>query len=301
MKKFILFITITTLIMVYGIAMADTEKAIEGIRFSIERSALPQEAKASLLKKAYDAVNAGIQSDDIAVIINRSLNLGVNSKTIEGFIDIAVKVKNQNLPVRPVLDRIQQGLSKGVPSERILNVANTLAEKLNSANTIINNLIKEGIKVRNTRERQEAIVTVARAMERSIPEEIITQTGIKVRKHNYSLSMFDKAIDTMTNLVGSGMRVEQASKLVNKAMDKGYSERDMLRMEREISIELKKGLRIEDAVKMMESVMERGGFDQGHRGIDGGQMRGIGSGTGSGSGMGGGSGTGSGSGMGGGR
>ena len=241
MKRLLIFLTIISLLMVCGIGMAETgQKAIAEIRLSIEKSAFSKETKTSLLDKVNNAVNAGIQPDDIVIIVSRGLRQNIDGKAIEGFIDIAVKVKNQNLPVRPVLDRIQQGLSKGVPSERILNVANTLAEKLNSANTIINNLIKEGIKVRNTRERQEAIVTVARAMERSIPEEIITQTGIKVRKHNYSLSMFDKAIDTMTNLVGSGMRVEQASKLVNKAMDKGYSERDMLRMEREISIELKK-------------------------------------------------------------
>lgn len=292
MRRIIFFVIIITLIMVYGIAMADTD----GIRLSIERSALPQEAKASLLKKAYDAVNAGIPADDLAVIVNRGLNRSLDGKTIEGLIDIAAKAKGQNLPVRPVLDRIQQGLSKGVPPERILNVANNLAEKLSSANIILNNLAKEGIKVSNAREKEDAIFTVARALERSIPETIITQIGMRVKKHNYAISMFDRAIDTLTNLVEGGMRVEQASRLVNKAMDKGYSEKDILRMEREIFSELKEGRRMEDAVRRMESAIERGGFDRGYRGTEGGQMRGTGSGTGSGSGMGGGSGMGSGSG-----
>ncbi len=284
MRRIILFVTIITLIMVYGIAMADTKKAIDEIRLSVEKSALPQEAKASLFKKASDAVNAGIQSDDIAVIINRGLNRGVDSKTIEGFIDIATKAKGQNLPVSPVLDRMQQGLSKGVPPERILNVANNLAEKLNSANTIINNLIKEGIKTGNPKDREDAVLTVARAMERAIPENIITQTGMRVKKHNYPISMFDRAIETLTNLIEGGMRVEQASKLINKAIDKGYSEKDMLRMENEIFNELKEGKRMEDAARGMESAIERGSFDRGHRGMEGGQMRGTGSGMG-GSGM----------------
>lgn len=279
MRRIILFVTIITL-MVYGMAMADTEKAIDGIRLSIERSAMPREAKASLFKKASDAVNAGIQSDDIAIIINRGLNRGVDSKTIEGFIDIAVEIKLQNLPVRPVLDRVQQGLSKGVPPKRILGAANNLAEKLGGANTILNNLVKEGQKVSNPKEREEAVLTVARALERSIPEIVITQTGIRVKKHNYLISMFDRAIETLTNLVEGGMRVEQASKLVNKAMDKGYSEKDMLKMERGIFSELKEGKRMEDVARGMESVIERGGFDRGHRGMEGGQMRGTGSGMG---------------------
>jgi hypothetical protein len=297
MRRIILFVTIITLILVYGIAMADTKKAIDGIRLSVERSALPQEAKASLLKKASDAVNAGIQSDDIAVIINRGLNRGVDSKTIEGFIDTAIKVKGQNLPARPVMDRIQQGLSKGVPPERILGVTKRLAEKLTEADTITKNLVDSGVKAGDSKEREDAVQAVARALERSIPEDIIAQIGVTVKKHNYSLSMFSRAIHTMTTFVESGMPANQASRLVNKAMNKGYSEKDMLTMEKEAANEIKEGKRMEDIGRRMESVMERGSFGQGFRGMEGGRGPGTGSGMGGGSGMGSGSGWGSGSGM----
>lgn len=298
MRRLIILVTITSLFIVCGIVMADTgEKAIAEIRLSIEKSALSQETKAVLLKNVYEAVNAGIPSDDIAIIINRSLRYGVDGKTIEGFIDTAIKVKRQNLPTRPVLDRIQQGLSKGVPPERILGATRKLAEKLSVAEGIVNNLIKSDVKTGNTAEKGELVQTVARALERSIPKNIITQIGINVRKHNYSLSIFDKAVDTVTNFVESGMSVELASRLVNKAIDKGYSEKDMWKMEREIADELKEGRKMEDVARRMESVMDRG-FERSYRGMEGGQMRGTGSGMGSGSSIGS-SGMGSGSGMGG--
>ena len=86
----------------------------------------------------------------------------LDGKAIEGFIDIAVKVKNQNLPVRPVLDRIQQGLSKGVPTDRIMGVTGMLAEKLSVANTIVNDLIKSGVKAGSGTAKEETVQTVAR-------------------------------------------------------------------------------------------------------------------------------------------
>ena len=288
MKRLILFLTIISLLMVCGTAIAETgQKAIEEIRLSIEKSAFSKETKTSLLKKVNDAVNAGIQPGDVVIIVNRGMRQNLDGKAIEGFIGIAVKVKNQNLPVRPVLDRMQQGLSKGVPADRIMGVTGMLAEKLSVANTIVNDLIKSGVKAGSGKAKEETIQTVALALERSIPENIITQTGMRVKKHNHPISMFEISIDTMTNLVGSGMRVEQASKLVNKAMDRGYSEKDILRMEREIFSEIKEGKRMEDAARRMESVMERGGFERSHRGMEGGQMRGTSSGMESGSSMGG--------------
>lgn len=298
MKRLILFVSIIGLFMVCGTAIAEMgQKAIAEIRLSIEKSAFSKETKASLLKKASDAVNAGIQSDDIAVIINRGLNRGVDSKTIEGFIDTAIKVKGQNLPARPVMDRIQQGLSKGVPPERILGVTKRLAEKLTEADTITKNLVDSGVKAGDSKEREDAVQAVARALERSIPEDIIAQIGVTVKKHNYSLSMFSRAIHTMTTFVESGMPANQASRLVNKAMNKGYSEKDMLTMEKEAANEIKEGKRMEDIGRRMESVMERGSFGQGFRGMEGGRGPGTGSGMGGGSGMGSGSGWGSGSGM----
>ncbi len=281
MRRIFLFVTILALFAICGAAGAETgQKAAAEIRSSIEKSAFSQAAKELLLKKAYDAANAGIPPDDVAIVIDRGLRQGADSRTMEGFLDTAVKVRKQNLPVRPVLDRIQQGLSKGVPPGRILDVTERLAEKLNRAGTLTGNLTQSGVKADNDREKENAIQTVARALERSIPENAITQAGLRVKKHNYPLSIFGGAVDMMTNLVESGVSVERAARLVNKALDKGYSEKDMSRMEREIAGELREGRRMEDAVKRMESVMERGSFGQGYKGMDSGQMRPGGAGMG---------------------
>lgn len=294
MKKLIIYGAVAVLLMFSGPAAADTlQKAIEGMKSSVERAALTREAKESLLRKAGDAVSAGIPADDVATIITRGLSRGLDSNVIEGLVDTVLDVKAKNLPVRPVLDRIEQGLSKGVPPERIFTVTKRLAEKLAGADGIVNSLIKSGLKAGKDTEREGAVQTVARALERSVSENVITLTGIKAKKGNYSLSFFDKAVATLTTLTENGVPADHALRLVNKAMDKDYSEKDMRDMEREILNDLRAGRRMDEVIKNMDSMMERRSFERDSRGLDREQMpggQGMGGGGGSGAGMDGGSG-----------
>src|SRR3972149_5352435 len=297
-KKIILILLVAamSLLMINGIAMAETgKKTIDEIRRSLETSSLSQQAKAFLSKKAMNAVKTGIPPEDIQIIIDRSLKNGVDGRSIDSFLDTAIKVKEQNLPVETVLDRMQQGLSKGVPPEKILNATRGLAERLNNANSIVNGVVRSGVRAASNREREEAIKTVARAVESSISENIIAQTGTKMKQHNHPLSMFNMAINTMSILAGNGIPMEHASRLVNSAIDRGYSERDMLRMEKELFDGLREGRPMEDSIKKMDSLMNRRGFGEEHRGMESGNIPGSGMSSGAGSDhrMGTGSGTGS--------
>jgi hypothetical protein len=125
----------------------------------------------------------------------------------------------------------------------------------------------------------DAIETVARALEKSIPAGAIMRTGEKVRDRQGSIGLFDRAVDTMTTFVGSGMHADQASRLVHTAVDKGYSERDFESMERYMVNELRNGRRMHDVVSGMESRMERGEMRDMHE-RPGGPMHEPGSGMG---------------------
>ncbi len=263
------------LLVVWGSASAEPgQKAVDEIKRSVERSALPQEAKETLLAKAREAVNAGIQPDDIAVMVSRGLDRGVDGKVIAGFLDTAVEVKAANLPVRPVLDRIEQGLSKGVPPERIFTATKRLAEKLADADGIVSSLVRSGLKAGKSAEKEAAVQTVARALERSVPEEVISQTGVKARKQNYSLSLFERAVDTVTTLAENGVPVNPAARLVQNAVDSGYSEKELLALERDILSGLREGRSMDEVIKRMESPMERRDFERDSRGLDREQMPG---------------------------
>ena len=99
---------------------AATEDAMNAITRQVERSALSEDAKSALLRKAGEAVNAGIPVDDLEIIITRGISRGADSATLIEYLGLALSVKTRGLPMRPVLDRIQQGLSKGAPATKII-------------------------------------------------------------------------------------------------------------------------------------------------------------------------------------
>ncbi len=231
---------------------------IDEARAAVERSPLPKEAKAGILARADQAVAAGIPSEDVAIIITRSLEQGVEGRHIEKFLDTATRTKAQGLPARLILDCTEQGLTRGIPAERIEAVTERRSAQLAAAKPVVDRLEAQGLKAPHAKAADDAVETVARAMERSIPQDAITRTGEKVRDRKGSLGLFNRAVDTMTTFAGSGMTAGQAAKLVHTAIDKGYSERDFEAMERYMAGELRKNRPMNDIISGMDSRMERG-------------------------------------------
>ncbi len=257
-------------------------KHLDEARLSVQKSSLSREAKLSMLAKADRAVAAGIPAEDVSIIITRGLKQGVPSPHIEGFLETAVRVKEQNLPVRLVLDRIEQGLAKSVPAERIAGVTQKLSGNLAAARPVVVKIESGGVKSTHSGHSDDAVETVARAFEKSIPEDTIMHTGDKVRDQKGSIVLFNRAVDTMTTFVGNGMHADQASRLVHSAIERGYAEQGLANMERYMVDELRSGHHMKDITAGMESHMMHGGMrgmhDRSGGGSGGGMMGGPGSG-----------------------
>lgn len=260
----------------YAHAEGSGSNHLDEARTTIERSSLAKEAQVALLAKADRAVTAGIPAEDVAIIITRGLKQGVSGPTLEGFLETATVVKEQHLPSRLVLDRIEQGLAKGVPGERISGVTQNLSRHLATAKPMVEKIESSGVKPAPSGRPIAPIETVARALERSIPPDAILRMGEKVQARKGSMALFDRAIDTMTVFVGNGMQTEQASRMVHSAIERGYSEKDLGTMERYLAEGLRKNRSMDEIVSGMETRMERGEMRDMHE--SGGGMGGPGAG-----------------------
>jgi hypothetical protein len=229
------------------------------IRSAVERSSLSQAEKAEVLDEAGRAIRSGIPADDVAIIVTRAQDRKAGADTTKTLLKTVVETGEKGLPIGPVLNRIEQGLSKGISPEKISVSSRRLAEKLSAAQPIVNDLVRGGVAEGSGRDREYAVETVARALERSIPEDAITRAGRQVKDRKGSVVLFDKAVHTMTNLIENGMPADSASRLVNSAVGRGFSEKDLTKMEREVVEGLGKGKGMDDVIRSTESEIKRDG------------------------------------------
>jgi hypothetical protein len=224
----------------------------DAIQRALASSALSPADQAVVRSKAAAAIKAGIPSEDVEVLVSRGLNRGADAGAVNRFLDISVSAKRSGIPVGPVLDRIEQGLSKGVPAERVAAVSERFTEKLMTAQPMVDGLIRGGMTARRSTEREEAIAATARALERSIPPEAIKDMGAAVRGKQGQLTLFTNAMDTTAYFAGSGMSSKTASRLVQNAVEKGSSEQDLHAMVKRVAEEMRKGAKAQDVAAKME-------------------------------------------------
>ncbi len=254
-------------------AFAADERRNDAISSILQSSSFSQAEQADLRSRAAAAISAGVPAEDVEIVVSRAVQRGADAATINRFLSVSLSTKKDGLPIGSILDRIEQGLSKGVPPERIAGAAQQLAQKLAAARPVVDDLIRGGVKPRQSNEREAAIEATARAFEKSIPVEDLKGIGTAVRDQKGSLPLYTSAANTAAYFAGSGMSVKTSSNLVRTAVEKGYVERDLDGMVRQIDDTMRGGMRADDAAMQME----REGMQGSH---------GMGQGSGTGRGMG---------------
>ncbi len=224
----------------------------DSIGRALAASTLPRAQLTAVQAKAVATIDAGVPAEDVEVIVVRAVKRGVDSGTINRFLDVSVSAKQAGLPVGPILDRIEQGLSKGVPGERIAAASERLAGKLMDAGPLVDKLIRNGMTYRLSTERDEAIDAAARALEKSIPAAAVEGMGTAVLGKGGTLTLFTGAVNTAAYFSGSGMSAGTALRLVQNAVEKGSSERDLNAMVRQMAAERARGEKAEDIAAKME-------------------------------------------------
>ncbi len=255
-------------------AFAADERRSDAVSGILQSSSFSQAEQADLRSRAATAISGGLPAEDVRIVVSRAIQRGADAGTINRFLSISLSAKKDGLPTGSILDRIEQGLSKGVPPERIAAAAQQLAQKLAAARPVVDDLIRSGVKPGHRDEREVAIEATARALEKSIPAEDLKGIGTAVRDQKGSLPLYTNAANTAAYFAGSGMSAKTSSNLVRTAVEKGYAARDLDSMVRQIDDTMRGGMRADDAAMQME-----------REGMQGSQGMGQGSGAGRGMGL----------------
>lgn len=244
---------LATAVVVVAVALAAPEAATaaaggDNILRALEQAPLNAEEKQALNGQAQAALQAGVPADDVEIIVTRGLARGIGAATLGRFLETSAHVARQGLPVRPVLDRIEQGLSKGVPPERIDAAGRRLADGLAKAKPLVDGLLQSGLRVGASGAYEAALESIARAYEQSLSSDTMQALGEAVRTQGQSLDQFERAVRMLSFLAGSGMQADAAGQVIQAGIERGLTERDYARLERKVSDMVRQGRSLDDIV-----------------------------------------------------
>lgn len=213
-----------------------------------EQAAAAGTSPGELQQAADRALRAGVPAADVEIIVLRGRERGLAPDRIGELIGTVAQAGEQGVPLRPVLDRIQQGLAKGVAAERIIAAARRLAECLAAAGPLVDDLAGRGLRASSPQDRGFAVETVARALERPVPGPMVTELGAIALRHGAKLAQFDRAVRSLTLLVGAGVPADAAGRMVGRAIGRDFTDRDYARVERRVTDLLDHGAPVEEII-----------------------------------------------------
>jgi len=140
-------------------AGATTNRALERLlgksMFSADEGTRMQRAFAA-------ALQAGVDDRDALALVEACVEGEFDASQILRMLSIAAQLALERLPVNGFVAKTEEGVSKRVAADRIVQVAERRALMLNKAKTILNSLVLEGFSVDD---RDELLPDLAEALE----------------------------------------------------------------------------------------------------------------------------------------
>lgn len=145
------------------------ERVLAGGVFSAAEGARIQRSFAS-------AVQAGVEEREALSIVESCVDGEFDVAQTQRVLSIAAQLALEHLPVESYLAKIEEGVSKRVSPERVVQAAERRGLALNKARLILNGLVLDGVSVED---RDELLPDLAAALEAGRPErearEIVTE------------------------------------------------------------------------------------------------------------------------------
>ena len=245
-------IRMLTLVLAGTLVTAWPASAAGQVAAAVEQSGVSREDREALLQEADRALKAGVPAADLEIIVRRARERGLPPHQVRELIRTVAQAGEQGLAVRPVLDRVEQGLAKGAPAELIVAASRRLVENLAAAGPLVDGLADRGLHASSPADRAYAVETVARALERSVPAAVIGEVGEAALRQERTMAQFDRAVRSLTLVVGAGVPADSAGRMVRETIEHRYTDRDYSRLERHVSELLEQGRAPGEVVATME-------------------------------------------------
>ena len=196
-----------------------------------------------LLIEAEKAIQSGVSSEDTENIIRESLKIKGNAYTIISLLSLLGDVEKDNLPTSPLINKIEEGLAKGVDPAKIMVSIRGKSEDLYFAKYLVEQSFLEETDIR---EKSEAIEILASSFASNITEDMITDIFTEAIHNKKDIEDIAGAITALSNLLDLEISDTSARVITQDLLNKGYSSKDMAILTNVITFAKKNGLSVSE-------------------------------------------------------
>lgn len=171
-----------------------------------------------------EAVNDGIDPDLLGEFLTRGHAAGLSQREIAGEISRAQRLATRELPAELTIDRILQGLAKGVPYARIEPVAAEFESRLVHAGELLDSTARTETRTsEETREgRRQMVGDVAYALGAGAPDADVMKSMQLALDQDLSLVSARAPVLALGGMVGAGVPADQSLRVVEEAWASGF-------------------------------------------------------------------------------
>jgi hypothetical protein len=190
--------------------------------------------------------------DDIARL---SAAQGRSAEEVKPLVELATKAGERGLPPGPLVNKIKEGLAKGVEPARIEPVLREMAGRLATAQETLKELSGRGLVDAGSGGRQRAVEVLAEALARGASPDEVRQIGRLAQegKPRLTLEALASGAKSLAVMKEGGVPAREGLSLVADALRQGFRPSELADLSRELKRRGREGRlplqAVQDAVK----------------------------------------------------
>lgn len=186
----------------------------------------------------------GIAQSQLQDLRQRAQSRGITDQQLAGFIEPAVALAENNLPSDMVLQKALEGLSKGVPAERMLPVLQNMRQATQQASPLVDSWLKRpsvrqmvdrpGSGMSEQQFRSEMIKAASRGLQNNIPvqemESLLNEVGETDIASNIQASNAVAAVGIFSDLPTTADQPEVSRSFIVRSLKGGFKSAELQRL-----------------------------------------------------------------------
>ncbi|GAB4117577.1 MAG: hypothetical protein Kow00103_14360 [Candidatus Caldatribacteriota bacterium] len=172
-----------------------------------------------LLPTLQKALTSGISFAETREIVEKGVNNSFDAYNMKKILDILQETKEEDLPVEPLLNKVNEGLAKNVDKTTLISVISKKAENLKKANEILQEAEQEGLKVEDG---EEIIRIIGDSLENDVPAESLSwliKTGLTQGKTLEEITEISEELGYLSLMAyDAGLSSDKINLLFNKSI-----------------------------------------------------------------------------------